>query len=313
MHIGRRNQLNITLDPVVRIDTIPYLSCTLQERHTPIADTQAKARRDAEGSKSVEGKKWGDGRVEVVLDPTTAPYWLALALGRINSSTPKDHLITQSPENEPLIATISRERNMGEIIEFLNSVVDTFELNFADDVAKLGMDIMSKYPTSPESPESPGDVGEGEDLTYYTFRNATVKVGDLESPEAMILIQVRELTLRIENGAEIIFLPRGEIRIVWKAIRVSGHFKLLFEDEVQLGAFADISAKQGLLITFEGEDSDKIEIAIPTFRVDNWSEEAGIDDLVEEGIDFVAEYDVDAEKTISAEVVNGVDRYKEES
>ena len=298
-HVGRRNQIGISIDTEGIIEhQIPFLDCTLQERHTPIADVQAKGRRDAEGGSPVEGKKWGDGKIDVVLDPITAPYWFAMALGTITSTVPKTHVITQENLNEPLVAVIRRERNVGDAIQFPNSVVDSLELNFADDVAKLSVNLMSQFPTVDTFSPS-----EETSLQYYTFRNvvATTAAG---------AIKVRELTLRIENGAEMVYAPGSNDvdRILWKSLRVSGSFKLLFETETQKTAFHNLG-KQALTLTFTGtEPASTITITLPQIRVDNWTEEASIDDIAHEAIDFVAEYKTD--KTIAVTVVNSVDEYE---
>ena len=299
-HVGRRNQIGITIDTDELIEhQIPFLDCTLQERHTPIGDIQAKGRRDAEGGQSVVGKQWGDGKIDVVLDPTTAPYWFAMALGAIDSTTPKTHVITQENLNAPLTATIKRARNVGNDIEFANSAVDSLELNFADDVAKLSVNIMSKFPT--EETFSPAAATA---LKYFTFRNATVATG-------AGAIKVKELTLRIENNAEMIYAPGSNDvdRILWKSFKVSGNFKLLFESETQKNAFANTLTKQSMTITFTGAvPVSSIVITIPQFRVDNWTEEAAIDDLAQESIDFVAEYLTD--KTMGVTIINDVDEYQ---
>jgi len=310
-HIGRCNQLGIAIEetpgtPKEPTHYIPFIDCTLVERHTPISDSQAKGIRDAEGNDSVEGKKWGEGTIKVVLDPTTAPYWLALALGNIDSTGAPTHLVTQGASSDPLTATIWRGRVV-DSVEFANSVVDTLELNFADDVATLTAKIFSKYPTDEE--RNPTET----ELQYYTFRNATVRIGNLESPESpesWPVYKIRELTLTINNEAEMIYAPGSNDvdRIVWKGLRVTGNFKILFENETQKSAFANLE-KQGMLITFSGEGSDKIEILIPRFRVDNWNLETPIDDLAQEGIDFVAEYDDGEGCTIKAEVTNEVAEY----
>jgi len=307
MHIGRKNILGIGLQrddtPVAPTHYIPFLECNLIERHTPIPDIQAKGTRELEGGQSVEGKKWGEGNIEVVLDPVTAPYWFALALGEIESSPFGElyqHDISRA-SNTPLKATIWRDRYVDKI-QFSSAVVDNLELAFADDVAKLTVDIFSKFPTSQDR------TPEMTELSYYTFRNATVEI-DESTP-----IKVREMILKIENNAELIFAPGNNNvdRIAWKGFRVSGKFTLLFEDTVQKTAFHELS-KQSLKIKFEGEAGDEITIQIPQFRVDNWGLDNPNDDLVNENIEFVAELAKDAEESISVRIVNDVPDYISES
>lgn len=308
MQIGRRNTLGIAMEdipgtPVEPTHYIPFLACSLQEKHTPISESQAKGVRDSEGENSVVGKKWGAGKIDVVLDPLTAPYWFLLALGAIDT-TPDgqhySHAISVNQNSEPLTATIWRDRGVGEV-QFPNAVVDNLELSFSDDIGKISVDVLSKFP---------GDKSRSatvESLAYYTFRNATVATGAGE-------IKVRELTLKIENGAEMIFAPGDNDvdRMAFKGLRVSGNFKLVLEDETQLDAFTGLT-KDSLTITFTGDSGDGIVITIPSFRVNNWNEDNGIDDLIHEGIDFVAEYDTATSETIDIVVVNDVAEYIDES
>ncbi len=307
MQIGRRNQLAIAIEDTAGTAEepthfIPFLECSLIERHTPIADTQTKAIRDLEGSDSVEGKKWGEGDIKVVLDPTTSPYWFALALGAISSEISGDdyeHTITRA-SNDPLTATIWRDRVV-DTAQFTYSVVNSLKLNFADDVASLSANILSKFPT--EQARTIATTS----LSYYTFRNATVTLGETET-------KVKELTLTIENNAEPVFAPGDNDvdRIAWKGFRVSGNFSLLFEDETEKDAFTNLT-KKSMTITFTGDDGDSITINIPSFRVDNRELDSPNDDLVAENISFVAEYDSSEEKTIDIVVVNGVETYESTS
>jgi hypothetical protein len=315
MFIGRRAQIGIAIEgtpgtPVEPTHYIPFLDCSLIERHTPIADQQAKGVRDLEGNDSVEGKKWGEGDIEVVLDPTTAPYWFALALGEINSAPSGGkyvHTITEKDDNEPLTATIWRGRVVDNI-EFANAVVDTLELSFADDVAKLKAKIFSKFPTTQS--RSPSMVA----LEYFTFKNAQLLLGDAESPEspeATIEYKVREFKLVINNNSEMIYAPNSNDvdRIASKGLRVTGSFKILFENDDQRDAFKNV-AKQIMKLTLTGAAGDIIEINIPSFRIDNWSADTKIDDLAQEGIDFVAEYSDLEDETIDAVITNEVDDYE---
>lgn len=307
-HIGRRNTIGVAIEQTPgTVEApkfyIPYLECNLQEKHTPIAETQARGVRDMEGEGVVEGKKWGEGSLDVVLDPTTAPLWFALALGEINSTGAGpyyDHAITRAA-NDPLTATIWRGRVIDQM-NFLNSVVNSLELNFADDVAKLSIDLLSKYPVTQARTPSV------EELDYYTFKDATVKVGSLADAK------IREITLNIENNAEALHAPGDNDvnEIVWKGFRVSGEFSLKFENTTHRDAFRDLD-KQDLVITFEGPDDEEIVITIPKFRVNDWGLENPNDDLVLENISFVGEYDEVTEETINVAIHNKVEKFVEGS
>ena len=308
----RKEQLGIALEAtpgtaVAPTHYIPFLECSLEEKLEIISDNQAKGRRLGEGSDAVEGKKSGEGKIEVVLDPDTAPYWLALAFGAIESAPDGDnfaHTCELSEENDPLTASIWRDRVV-DAVQFVNAVVDTLELTFADDVAKLSMDIKSKYPAAEESPGGAGVIAAEQNLNYYTFRNAKVEIGEAT-------IKVKEFSLKVENEAEVIYAPGSNDvdRIVVKTPKVSGSFTLLFESLTQKAAFEGLT-KNAMVITFTGDGDDEIVITIPQFRVDKWNQGGGIDDISEETIEFIAE---DANESplgaaITAVVTNGVEKY----
>ena len=306
----RFQKLGIALEetagtPVAPQHFIPFLSCELAEKQEIIADNAARGTRMGEGGNAVIGKKSGEGKIEVVLDPETFPYWAALAMGSIASEVSDDnykHTITLKSDNDPLTCTIYRDRVVDEI-QCANAVVNSMEIAFSDDVAKVSVDIKSKFPTSQSR------SGSVADLKLFTFKNAEVEIGEST-------IKVNEFNLKIENDAELIYAPGDNDvdRIVFKTPKITGSFKLLFEDETQKDAFVGLT-KQAMTITFTGEDDGKIVITIPQFRVENWGEDGGIDDVGREAIEFMVEdYDESGEEmAMSIEVTNSVPEYLGES
>lgn len=309
-NIGRRGALGIGIEAEAAGTTttikhfLPYLSCDLIERHTPIADNSAKGVRDEQGANPVEGKKWGEGSVEVVLDPTTAPYWFGLVMGGISSTlsgTLYIHTITRKADNAPLTATIYRDRVVDEV-KFPYSTVENLELNFADDVAKITANIMSRYPIAE------GDTPAYVDLELYTFKNAYV---ELTNGVTTSELKVRELTLNIGNNSEMVYAPNSNDvdRVVNKNFNVNGSIVIDFENETQKSAFTNLT-KQAVSIVFVGNaggETGKITIDIPQFRVDNYTPDTPNDDIQKETIDFVGEYD--GTKSIEIEVKNETASY----
>ncbi len=306
-HIGRRGALGIGLEGTPGSTdeitaSIPYLTCDLIETHAPIADVSAKGVRDEQGGDSVEGKKSGQGSIEVALDPETCPLWFGLALGSIDSTTigaiyTGKHTITRKADNQPLSATIYRDRVVDKVY-FPYSVVNTLELNFADDIAKLRMDILSKAPIAAD--ETIIFV----ETEIFTFRNAYV---ELTNGGTTSELKVREFTLNINNNAEAIYAPGSNDvdRIVSKQFGVGGSIVLDFADTTQRDAFMGLD-KQALSVVFQGETS-KITISIPQFRLDNRPLATPNDDIAQETMEFVAEYD--GAETINIVVENETESY----
>lgn len=311
-NLGRRGALGIGLQTVgsesstTTIDMfIPYLSCNLQEKHTPIADVSAKGIRDIQGNDSVEGKKWGEGNIEIVLEPRSAPYWFGLVLGSLTSSagiTPlvNYHTIARKADNQPLSATIYRDRVVDEV-KFPYSVVNALELNFADDVAKLSVDILSKFPVVETD-----TVDYSTDLELYTFKHATML---LTLGGATSTISIKEFTLNVNNNAEVRHSPNDNdaAKIVSKGFEVAGTLVVDFETTVQRDAFKNVS-KQALTVTLT-DSTNVITITIPQIRVDSLEIDTPNDDISAETIAFKAEYDATTTKTIGVVVQNNVTSY----
>lgn len=310
-NIGRRGSLGIGLETAgsegttTTIDMfIPYLSCNLQGKHTPIADISAKGMRDVHGNDTVEGKKWGEGTIEVVFEPRSAPYWLGLALGSIVSSagiTPlvNYHTISRKANNQPLSATIYRDRVVDEV-KFPYSVVNTLELNFADDIAKIAVEVLSKFPTAE------ADTSTYVDLELYTFKHAAI---ELMVAGATSTISIREFTLNVNNNAEVRHSPNDNDvdKIVSKGFEVNGTIVVDFETTVQRDAFKNVT-KQSLSIVLT-DSTNIITITVPQIRVDTLDIDTPNDDIAGETINFVAEYDSTTSKTINAVVENNVVGY----
>jgi len=312
MQIRRREQIGIALEEaagtaVAPTHNLPFLEMTLEEKHEPFADNQGRGRRYKEGENSIEGRKSAEGKISCVLDPDTAPYWLAMALGSIESAANDEsgqagykHTIVLTDENDPQTATIWRDRKVDQV-EYTNCVCSSLEISFSDDLAKVSADIKAKFPTT--QARSIAEVP----LKYYTFRNASVSFGDGG-------LQVRDFSIKIENDAEMIYGPNSSVvdKIAVKSAKVSGSFKLLFENETMKDQFFNFN-KDSLSLILTGDDGSSISINLPKVRIDKWGTEGGLDDLVKEGLDFVAEYDTDSDAAITCEVVNSVANYKSES
>ena len=246
--IGRRGNLGVGIEATPGTTTsiqafVKFLSNDLVERHTTIGDVSAQGIRDEQGGSSVQGKKWGEGSIEVVLDAENAPRWIHLAMGAYASSSSgiNIHNFTRKANNQPLSATVYRDRDT-DVIKFPYSVVNTLEITFADDVAKLTADIISMSPIV-EDGESPSYV----DLDLFTWRNAEIEVNDQGSTTEL---KLREFTLNINNNAEMIYAPNSNDvdRIVSKDFNVGGSFTVDFENTIQRAAFTALT-KQKLTIT----------------------------------------------------------------
>jgi len=306
--IGRRGALGIGLEATpgetTSIDKfIPFIECSLIEVHEPIADNSARGVRDAQGSASIEGKKSGGGSISVILNASHSPYFFGLVLGSVDSTdsiTPLyRHTITRKADSVPLTATIWRDRSVDDVA-FPYACVNKLDLNFSDDVASLTAEMLSRHPIDGwvETPSI-------ETLELYTFKDAYIELTNGATTSAL---KVREFSLSINNNMEAIYAPNSNDvdRFVSKNLDVSGSFTVLFEDETQKDAYADLT-KQALSVVFEGSNTGKITIAIPQFRVQSAPVDTPIDDVNQQTVEFVAEFN--GTKTIDVTIDNDVASY----
>lgn len=306
-HIKRREILGIALEgtagtPVVPQHYIEFLDCDIAEEMKPISDESARGSSFAEGPNPVEGKKIGSGKLSVVLDPLTAPYFFALALGNIDSEASGDdykHTSYLDGGNDPLSATLWRDRIVDQR-QFANAVIDKWDLSFADDVIKLAMDFKTKYPTSQAR-----TAAAIQSLKLYTFKNANVKIDGTT-------FKTTDFSLAGENNVKPIYAPGSNDvdRFVSGEKKISGSFKILFESTGQRAKFEGLT-KQAMVLTFTGSDGDSITITIPQFRVENWKQDGGMGDAAEEVIEFTVEESEESgdETVITTETVNNVEEY----
>lgn len=308
VYIGRRGSVGIGIETTPGSTTalthfIPWLEFGLQENHEPIPDSQARGVRDSQGSGSVEGKKTGEGDLKVILDASYSPYLFGLALGDIDSIASDDvyvHTITRKTDSVPRTATIWKDRMIDEVV-FTYSAVNTLNLTFSDDVAELTASVISKYPVSGWT-ETPSITT----TELYTFKNAYIELTDVDS--ATSELKVTNFSLDINNNLEAVFSPGDNVveRIVSKNFEVNGSLTVLFENTTQISAYNNLD-KQALSIVFEGDDTGKITINIPQFRLQSAPVQSPLDDIMSQEAEFVAEYD--GSKTISIEVENEVENY----
>ena len=313
--IGRRGWLGIAIEdspgsPKPPADYLPFAECSLGGKISPVAETLARGVRDEQGPNSQIGKKWGEGTIRTVLDPTLAPYLLILALGSVSSNSLGDgvyeHTITRKADNTPLTASVVFDRVVDrQLFHYL--VVSSLELSFADEMVELSADCLSRFPITTASGSLTTTSG-----TLFTFKHASLKFGDtLSEAENGTELKVREFSLTIENNSETIFTvgTAGDVdEIVHKNFGVSGSFSLLFEDTTQRDIFRNLS-KKALILTLTGNGiggdySEMVKIKLPRVRYDTYSPDLALDDIASEGIDFVAEYDLNEAKTIEAVIRN---------
>jgi len=320
--VGKRGWVNITLEtnPGVPVEPstiyIPFLENSLKEKMEIIPELSARGIRDNQGESSVTGKKEGGGDLKVNLDPTLAPVLLGLVMGNFGTPVSEGdgvytHTFTRKTNNVPLTTSIISNRAGIDQNLFPYGVVNSAELNFADGMAELTANILSRYPVTSTSGTLSTVSG-----TLFTFKDARVRVAaDLATAITATPLKIKELTLIVNNNAEAVHVVGNEDvdAIAVKNFDVSGNISLNFEDTTQRDLFRNLT-KRAMLIEFNGNEiggglSEFIQIRVAKMRFENYSPELPIDDIATEGLDFIGEYSSEDAKTIDIVVRNRKSSY----
>lgn len=321
LKIGRLGWLGVAIEtnpgaPLPPVDYIPFLDCTLQEMHEPIAQLSALAIRDRQGENSQIGKVYGDGKLSVNLDATLAPKILGLALGVFG--TPADqgsgvylHTLTRNNSNTPLTASITYNRATIDQQIFPYSVVDSVDISFSDGLAVLDANIVSRNPVTTASGTMTVTSG-----TLFTFRNAQIQMGStLTLASSATPLRVKEFKMTIKNNAEKVYVVGNNdvADIAVKDFEVVGTVSLYFEDTTQRDYFRNLS-KNAMIITLTGASiggglNEFVKFRIAKVRYDKFSPSVKIDDIATQGLEFVAEYSSADSKTIDIQVQNRKSAY----
>lgn len=290
--LGKETTPGVPVPPTVYI---PWTDQTLMERHTPIADIAAKGTRDAERG-SVSGKAWGEGSVTVNLDGSNVGYLFLMLFGSVSSATAagsvKDHTFTKNDSNTPQTYSMVLDRGVDQNL-FVYATAKSGELKFTDDLATLKVDFLSQDPVTSTS----GTLSTASGI-IYAWKDANVRFGTtISGALSSTATQVSELTLTIDNGSQPSWRSgvRQPASIDHGPFKMSGSFKLFFEDRTQLDKYI-AATKQSMVLQFTGRGigsslNESISIYLPSIRLDETSVETPIDDFMMVTVSFVAEFD----------------------
>lgn len=294
---------------------VPFLECSLMERHTPIGDVSARGIRDEQADSQV-GKRWGEGNLRINLDPTIAPTYIGAALGTFGSPSDQgsgvyEHTLSRNNSNTPKTLSHIFDRVTDRLL-FPYGVVNSLELSFEDALAEINMNMMSKEPVTSASGTLTTTSG-----TLFAFRHASIGLGTaISDAEAATPLKIRSFNLTINNNSELQFVAgnRTADSIINKNFQVTGSFRLAFENTTQRDYFTNLT-KNALVVTFTGNGiggglSEYVKFRLYKIRVDEHTVDTPIDDYISEEISFVAEYDSDNSATMDALVQNRTSAYE---
>ena len=287
---------------------VPYTANTLIGKHTPLADIAARGLRESDFS-SVIGKKWGEGAVDINLDPINAGYFIKMVLGsetptQVDSSAVYDHLFTVTESAVPVSASFVFDKQLYRE-SFLYTCAKDIEILVSDGLAQLKANVMSKFPITTTSGTNTTTSG-----SLFTFKDLTVQFGaDQASAGIATPIKVKNASIKINQNLEPIYRS-GSTQpdsFAVKNFEVTGECGILLEDTVDRDAYYNLT-KRDAILTFTGDSQgayyDTITIKLYNFRVEDFPIETGIDNLYAAKVHFVGEYSLGDAKTIDITVRN---------
>lgn len=310
--IGRRNALGAVVtttsgDTRAIAVFLPFIENTLQEMHEPIADNGARGVRDLHGEQSIEGKKWGEGNVKVVLEPEQAPILFAACLGTstiVSTNGLYTHTFTRKSTNEITSLDLWMDR-ITDQVDFPFAGIDQLDLEFGDDVASINVAVVSQYPVNRPNTTTPVYL-DTESPPLYSFKNAGIQLGT--SGANSTTLALRLCSINLKNNLERIYAPNDNDvdRIVSKSFEASGSLTMPLEVSTYKTAFSNLT-KYSLAILFNyGSTTGQIVIYFPRIRIQGYKQNRPIDDISDETIEFIAET---ANYPMSVQVKNEQDNY----
>lgn len=303
--LGKESSAGVPVTPTV---FLPFLSQELQGKHEPIGNQAAQGTREAERG-SVEGKKWGEGGFEVNIDESLIGHMFLMLLGTVNTATVsgsiKDHTFSRNNSNQPQTYTITVDRVTDKKM-FPYCVANSGELAFSDGLVTMKMDMLSHHPVTSVSGTLTVTSGH-----LFSWKDASVKFGaTIGAAAAATPTQVSEFKLSIENNAAPSYRSgvQEPASIDVGNFRVSGEFKLFFEDTTQLENYRTLT-KQAMQIVLSGRGlaggyRESITINLPMIRLADATVDTPIDDFSAVVCAFEAEYDATTSKMIDVVVRN---------
>lgn len=307
--VGRSGFVGIAIEsspgtPRNPTDYIPFETCTLQGKHEPLADVQARGQRQRDMT-SVVGKQHGEGEISLLLDVNFLGYFLKMALGTeavaSAGSGGYDHTFTLNQSSVPTTASVIVDKsNYREL--FVNSVVDTLEISVSDGLANLKASMMAKFPLVTTSGTNTTASGIN---TQFSFKDLQVQFGaNLAAAQAATATKVKSLTVQLKNNVEPVYRSGNQVVDTFsnKGFEVSGSYGLLLEDKTEVNNYYNLT-KQVAIFTFTGaliggSVYEKITITSYQFRVNDQPIETGIDNLYALVSNFVGEFSVTNAKTL---------------
>lgn len=293
---------------------IPWSDYSMQGISEKSHFTSARGVRNM-SSNSMIRRKYSQGSIGFIPNVKVMPYFLALALGGVSSSSISDSaythtFITNNTNATPRTATLTTEEGAIQTVQYLNCVCNSLNFEVSDDYAKATVEMIGQFPTTDTISESYSQE------TEFAYHQYTAKFGtSLSNAAGNSATPLKGFTLNINNNVmldEAFLSGSNEItdgNLVMGRLQVTGSYTLHFENTTELAKY-QANTKNALIVTFEGSligsaSKETIQFKLGRIVLTKPPVEFNIDGLLTLTQEFEVEYE-STDLDIQAIVINNV-------
>lgn len=235
---------------------VPWLSYSMQGIAEKSHFVSARGIRNT-SSDSMIRRRYAQGSISFVPTAKTMPYFLALALGSVSSSSLVDSAYThtftvQNNNATPRTATLSSKHGGIETSQYKNCVCNSLNFEVSDDYATATVELIGQFPGTDTISES--YITE----TEMAYHNTTIKFGtSFANATAASATPLKSFKLNINNNVQLdeAFLS-GSPDIASGGLpmgrfEVTGSYSLHFKDTTELAKYK-ANTKNAAIVTMEG-------------------------------------------------------------
>lgn len=212
------------------------------------------------------------------------------------------------PQQPTLSLYVSQEGQQD--YTYPNAVVKSLEIKTpVNDLVQCKASFLATKETEIGSGDETAVTHDDADLLFRPYDVSIKKAVNVAGLGAATALPIKEFGITINNNARF-DTNLGSLNpadVLGLMFEVNGSFKVDHEDETYHDLFT-AGTEFALEISIARDASTKLVITLPKCTA-NWSPERPIDDVVRDGVDFIAHYDSDAGKQFSAVLTNNVADY----
>lgn len=293
---------------------IPWLDFSIQGVSEKAMFKAARGLRNLTSNSMIK-RRYSQGQISFVPNVKVMPYFLALAMGGVSSSTVSDaaytHTFTINNNNAtPRTATVTPEQGSIETAQYLNMVCDSLSFEVSDEYAKCTAELIGKFPGTDTISESYANN------TEFAYHQYTAKFGaTLSAASGASATPLKAFSLTINNNVQIdeAFLSGSNDVVtgglVMGPLEITGSYTLHFENTTELAKYR-ANTKNALQVTFTGNligssSLETIQFKIGRLVLTKPPLEYNVDGLVILTQEFTVEYDA-TDVELTAVVINNV-------